>query len=96
MVEQCYAKKLLSVAEKGVGVSKFHVDHTSVLCFCCLHVSCSIIFCAHSAGLDYGEEVHWSRILGEWSNMIGYKMDSSPARLYTTAKTSPMENYEHG
>ena len=27
------------------------------------------------AGLNNGEEVHWSRILGEWSNyMNGYKM----------------------
>ena len=26
------------------------------------------------AVLDYGEEVHWSRVLGERSNMIGYKM----------------------
>jgi hypothetical protein len=24
--------------------------------------------------LDYGEEVHQSRILGDWSNMIGNKM----------------------
>ena len=28
-------------------------------------------------GLDYSEEVHWSKILGEWSNMIGCKMGSS-------------------
>jgi hypothetical protein len=31
------------------------------------------------ARLDYGEEVHKSRILGECSNMIGYEMGSSPA-----------------
>jgi hypothetical protein len=36
-------------------------------------------------GLDYSEEdVHRSRILGEWSNMIGYEMDSSPPQFYTT------------
>jgi hypothetical protein len=29
------------------------------------------------ANLGYGEEVHQSRILGEWINMIGYKMGSS-------------------
>ena len=27
-------------------------------------------------GLDYGEEVHHTRILREWSNMIGHKMGS--------------------
>lgn len=26
------------------------------------------------AGLEYGEEVHLSRFLGEWSNKIGYEM----------------------
>jgi hypothetical protein len=47
--------------------------------------------CGHStltASLDYGEELHRSGgILGEWSDMIGYEMGSSPMRLYTTAKT---------
>ena len=43
--------------------------------------------------VDYGEEVHWLRILGEWSNMIGYKVGSSPARVYTMAKTSHVENF---
>ena len=38
-------------------------------------------------GLDYSEEVHWSRILGEWSNVIGYETGSSLARVYTMAKT---------
>jgi hypothetical protein len=28
--------------------------------------------------LDYNEDVLWSRLLGEWSNMIGYKMGSYP------------------
>ena len=33
------------------------------------------------AGLHYGEEeVHQLRILGEWSNMIGYEMGSSTPR----------------
>ena len=26
------------------------------------------------ANLNYGEEMHQSRILGAWSNMIGYEM----------------------
>ena len=29
------------------------------------------------AGLDYGEEMHWSKILGEWSDTTGYKMGPS-------------------
>jgi hypothetical protein len=42
-------------------------------------------------GLDYSEEdVHRSRILGEWSNMIGYEMDSSPPKFYTT----PVEKFQ--
>jgi hypothetical protein len=44
--------------------------------------------------LDYGEEVHWSRNLGEWSNVIGYEMGSSPAKVYTTIKSSPMDNFK--
>ena len=48
------------------------------------------------ASLDYGEEMHMSRILGKWSNMIGYEMGSSTARVYTMAKTSPMKNFKHG
>jgi hypothetical protein len=47
------------------------------------------------AGLDYGEKVHWSRILGEWSNMIGYKMGSSLTGVCAMAKTSPVENFKH-
>jgi hypothetical protein len=39
------------------------------------------------AGLDYGEEVHQSRILGEWSNTISYIMGSSPNGLYDMVKT---------
>ena len=38
-------------------------------------------------GFDFGEEIHQSRILGEWSNMIGYDKGSSPTTVYTTAKT---------
>jgi len=48
------------------------------------------------AGLDYGEEVHRSRISGEWSNMIGYDISSSHAEVYTTANTSLVENCKHG
>ena len=33
-------------------------------------------------GLDHGEEVHWSRSLGEWSNMVGYEMGSSRVGVY--------------
>ena len=46
------------------------------------------------ASLNYGEEVHQSRILGEWSNTIGYEMGSSLARVYTTVKTSLVENFD--
>lgn len=42
-------------------------------------------------GLDYSEEdMHRSRIWGEWSNMIGYEMDSSPPTIYTT----PMKKFQ--
>ena len=45
------------------------------------------------ACLDYGDEaVHRSRILGAWSNLIGYKKASSPSRVYTTTKTSLVES----
>ena len=37
-----------------------------------------------------------SRISGEWSNMIGNEMDSSPVGVYTMAKTSSVENFIHG
>ena len=46
--------------------------------------------------LDYSEEVQPSRIFREWNNMIGYEMYSSPAGSYTTAKTSPVDNFKHG
>ena len=39
--------------------------------------------------------MHTSRILGEWSNPIGYKMGSSLARIYTTTKTSSVDNFKH-
>ena len=32
-------------------------------------------------GLDYGEGVHWSNVMGECSNVIGYEMSYSPARV---------------
>lgn len=41
--------------------------------------------------LAYGEDVHWSRILGRWSNMIGYEMGPSPTGVYTMGQTSPVE-----
>lgn len=47
-------------------------------------------------GLDNNEEVNWSRILEESKHIIGYDMDSSPVMIYTTTKTSPMENFKHG
>lgn len=46
-------------------------------------------------GLDYGEEVHWPRILEEWSNMIGYEMWFLLVGVYTTAKGSIVENFDH-
>jgi hypothetical protein len=42
-------------------------------------------------GLDYDKEVHQSRISGEWSNLIGYEMGFSPAKVYTTPKTLCMD-----
>ena len=39
--------------------------------------------------------MQWSRILEEWSNLIGCKMSSSPIGVYTTAKTCPVENFKH-
>ena len=47
-------------------------------------------------GLDYGEEVHGSRILGGWSNRNGYKMGSLLVGVYTMAKISLVENFERG
>jgi hypothetical protein len=47
-------------------------------------------------GSDYSEEVHWLRLLGEWSNKIGYKVGFSPARVYITTNTSLVENFKHG
>ena len=48
------------------------------------------------ADLDYGEEVQQSRTLGEWANLIGYKMGSSLAKVYTLTKISMVENFKHG
>ena len=59
-------------------------------------VSFQMISIRLKVGLDNGEEVHWSRILGEWSNMGGYKMGSSPAGVYTTAKSSLVKNFKDG
>ena len=39
--------------------------------------------------LIYGEEVHQSRILGEWSNL-------SMVEVYTTVKTFLVEDFKHG
>ena len=44
--------------------------------------------------LDYNEDVHQSRQLGEWSNMIGYKMGSSLVGILSTTKTSLVENLQ--
>ena len=46
------------------------------------------------ASLDFSDKVQRSKILVEWSNMIGYKMGSSLAMVYTTSKTSPVENFK--
>ena len=40
--------------------------------------------------------MHWSRVLGEWSDMIGYGMGSSLVGVYTMGKTSPVQNFKHG
>jgi hypothetical protein len=49
--------------------------------------SWSLVFTI-SANFDYGEEVHESINLGEWSTVIGYEMGSPQTTLYTTANTS--------
>ena len=36
-----------------------------------------------SVVLRAGEEVHCARILGEWSNMIGFELGSSLIGVYT-------------
>ena len=59
-----------------------------------LHIPIRLIFIR--IGLDYIEEVHKSSILGEWSNMIGYKMGSSLLMVYTTTKSFPAEDFKHG
>jgi hypothetical protein len=48
------------------------------------------------AGLDCNEEVHRARILGEWSNMIGYIMGFSSFVVYARARNSPVVNGKHG
>ena len=45
-------------------------------------------------GLNCGEEVQQSRILGKWSSTIGYTMGYSPAGVYTIVKTSLVESFE--
>ena len=47
-------------------------------------------------GSCYGEEVHRSSSLGEWSNVIGYEMGSSHVGVYTMVETSLVENFKHG
>jgi hypothetical protein len=51
--------------------------------------------CAIRANLHYKEEEHRSRNLGEWSNMIGYEMGTSPAGVYTMPKISPVGILKH-
>ena len=46
--------------------------------------------------LDCSEEVHRARILGEWSNMIGYIMGSSSSGVYARVGNSPVVNVKHG
>ena len=46
--------------------------------------------------MGYSEEVHWSRSLGEWSNIVGYEMEILMVGVYTTAKTFAVENFKHG
>ena len=48
------------------------------------------------ASLNYNEEVYQSRNLGEHSNMIGHEMGSSLTTVYSTTKTSQVENFKHG
>ena len=45
-------------------------------------------------GLDYGKEVHRSRNLGKWSNVIGYEMGSLSAGVWNMAKASPVEDFK--
>ena len=61
-----------------------------------MYISMELNIVSVRFGLDNVEEVHRPRTLGEWSNMSGYKMGSSLAGVYTTAKTSPVENLKHG
>ena len=57
-----------------------------------LSVMCEVAF---RAGSHYSE-VQQSRTSREWSNMIGYEMDSSLVDAYTTSKTSQVESFKHG
>ena len=76
--------------EAWLGAFKLHATLTPLVMFIGLDIN--LITC-----LDYGEEVHLSRISRQWSNMIGHKMGSSWAGVYTTmVKTSPVENFEPG
>jgi hypothetical protein len=45
------------------------------------------------AGLDHGEKVHQSKNLGQWSNIIGYIMDSSLIGVYIMAKGFAVDNF---
>jgi hypothetical protein len=46
------------------------------------------------ASLDYDEEVHQSRVLRGWSDMIGYEMGSSLVMFYIMVKISLVENFK--
>ena len=47
-------------------------------------------------GLDYGEEVHWSQILGQCNIMICYEMGPSLIGVHITTKTFLVEDFKHG
>jgi hypothetical protein len=45
--------------------------------------------------LRYNEEVHKSKILREWSDMISYEMGNPSTGIYTMAKTSSAGTFKH-
>lgn len=75
--------------EAWLGAFKWHA--TLTLLAILIGLDANLVTC-----LDYGEEAHRLRIPIGWSNMTGYKTGSSPAKVYTTAKTSPVENFKYG
>ena len=68
----------------------------------CCHVGVHVMFGTSDLGpcvnmpLKYTEDIHWSRILGNWSNMIGYEMVSSPTWVSVTFKASLMKTFKYG